>query len=115
MKQHERLCSDLTQRELGQATAELTEQLKALTDGFKIIAISDQMRELANAYVQEGVVPARYFDDALHMAAVVLGDADVLVSWNFKHLVRRNTRLLVNYVNAQRGLRSIEILAPPEL
>ena len=102
-------------KELGQATEELAEKLKSLTNGFRIISVNDQMQELANAYVREGVMPARYLDDALHIAAAVYGDADVLVSWNFKHLVRRNTRLSVNYVNAQSGLRSIEILAPPEL
>lgn len=73
------------------------------------------MRDLASTYVQAGVVPARYLDDALHIAVPVHGDADVLVSWNFKHMVKRNTRLLVNYLNAQHGLRSIEILTLPEL
>jgi hypothetical protein len=65
--------------------------------------------------VAAGVVPLRYVADALHLAAAVLGGADILVSWNFKHLVWRSTRLLVNYVNASRGLPSLEILAPPEV
>jgi len=65
--------------------------------------------------VAAGVVPLRYLADALHLAAAVLGGADILVSWNFQHLVRRSTRLLVNYVNASRGLPSLEILASPEV
>ena len=48
-------------------------------------------------------------------SAVVFGDADILVSWNFKHLVKRSTRLLVNYINTKKGLRMTEILAPPEV
>ncbi len=79
------------------------------------MTLTPAMHDLANAYVRAGVVPTRYLDDALHIAAATCSDADVLVSWNFKHLVKRNTRLLVNYLNAQRGLPSIEILAPPEL
>ena len=39
----------------------------------------------------------------------------MLVSWNFKHLVKRSTRLLVSYINAKEGLRTIDILAPPEV
>jgi len=73
------------------------------------------MRKLAERYVEEGVVPSRYFADAIHIAAAVLGNADILVSWNFRHLVRRSTRLLVNYINVERGLPTIEILAPPEV
>jgi hypothetical protein len=70
---------------------------------------------VAEAYVEAGVVPSRYVSDAVHIAAAVMGGADVLVSWNFAHLVRRSTRLLVGYVNATRGLRALEILAPPEV
>lgn len=111
---HEKLCSDLTLDELGQALS-LTQKLLALTTGFKIIQIDDQTKALAQAYTQEGVVPPKYFADALHIAAAVRGDADILISWNFRHMVKRSTRLLVNYINTRRGLRSIEILAPPEI
>ncbi len=52
--------------------------------------------------------------EVLCLAVAVLGGADILVSWNFQHLVRRSTRLLANYVNASRGLPPLEILAPPE-
>jgi len=49
------------------------------------------------------------------MSIELIGKADILVSWNYRHLVKRNTRLLVNYINNKLGLRSIEILAPPEI
>ncbi len=115
LKRHDALCSTLTLDELAQASPEFRDQLIGLASGFGIIQISDQIRTLAQAYVESGIVPTRYVADALHIAAAVYGDADILLSWNFKHLVKRNTRLMVNSVNAQRGLRSIEILAPPEL
>ena len=115
LKRHDILCSDLTLDELAQASSEFRDQLYGLASGFRIIAINDEIRTLARAYLDAGIVPERYISDALHIAAAVYGDADILVSWNFKHLVKRNTRLMVNSVSAQRGLRSIEILAPPEL
>ncbi len=115
LEQHEKLCSQLTIEELGQAHPNLREKLLALTQNFTILNVTDGMRELAEDYVGEGVVPSRYLVDALHIAAAVLGNADILVSWNFKHLVRRSTRLLVNYINTKQGFRAIEILAPPEV
>ena len=115
LERHEKLCSDLTIEELGQARSGLREKLLGLAQGFTVISLTDEMRELARLYVREGLVPSRYFADALHIAAAVLGGADILVSWNFKHLVKRSTRLLVNYINANQGLRTIEILAPPEV
>jgi len=115
LERHEKLCSDLTIEELRQARSGLREKLLALTRNFKVLSLTDEMRKLAKLYVEEGVVSSKYFADALHIAAAVLGDADILVSWNFKHLVKRSTRLLVNYINARQGLRTIEILAPPEV
>jgi len=115
LSRHERLCSELTIEELSRASPELKQKLLALTQEFKILKITEEVLNLARRYVKEGVVPPRYFADAIHIAAAVKGDADILVSWNYRHLVKRSTRLLVNYINSKLGLRSIEILAPPEV
>ncbi len=89
--------------------------MRDLTANFQIVGLAPKTLELAQAYVGQGVVSPRHIANALHLAAAVEANADILISWNFMHLVNRRTRLLVNYVNATRGVRAIEILAPPEL
>jgi hypothetical protein len=54
-------------------------------------------------------------NDALHVAAAVLTRQDILVSWNFKHLVNRRRRARINDVNITLSLSMLEILAPPEV
>lgn len=116
LKEYEVLCSQLVLHELGRVSdLALREKLLGLTSECSVLSVGEAEQELARAYVAAGVVPARYVADALHIAVAVLGGADILVSWNFQHLVRRSTRLLVNYVNARRGLPPLEILAPPEV
>ncbi len=115
LTRYAKLSSDLALEELKQAPPELAQKMLSLTVGFTIIPIDDEIKALAQVYVQNNVVPSKYFADALHIAAAVIGEADILVSWNFRHLVKRSTRLLVNYINAKRGLPSLEILAPPEI
>lgn len=115
LDRYERVYSALTIEELNQARPEQRAKLLDLTKPFTALEITEEMRALADGYVGGGVVPPKYFVDALHIAAAVLGNADILVSWNFEHLVRRRTRLMVNSVNAKMGLRTIEILAPPEV
>lgn len=116
LEEYEVLCSQLVLDELGHVgDPVLREKLIKLTEGCQVLPVGEAEQELARAYVAAGVVPARYIADAIHIAVAVLGGADILVSWNFQHLVRRSTRLLVNYVNAQRGLPPLEILAPPEV
>jgi len=54
-------------------------------------------------------------DDALHVAIAILTRQDVLVSWNFKHLVNQRRRAAIDALNISIGLPRIAILSPPEL
>ncbi len=61
------------------------------------------MRELAGSYLAEEVFAPKDYNDALHVAVAVLTRQDILLSWNFKHLVNRRRRARVNDVNVVRG------------
>jgi hypothetical protein len=41
----------------------------------------------------------RYAEDAYHIAIADIHEMDFLLSWNFKHIVRRKTRDIVKMVN----------------
>jgi hypothetical protein len=90
-------------------------RLLGLLRGFRVLAITHEMQTLGQRYVHEGVFTPAMINDAVHVAAAVLSRQDVLLSWNFRHLVNRRRRARVNEVNVEAGLSTIEILAPPEL
>ena len=48
-------------------------------------------------------MPPKSRDDALHIACAVIGKCDMLLSWNFKHLVRVKTNEGVRIVSAKLG------------
>lgn len=73
------------------------------------------MEWLAEEYVRYGAVPEGYPEDAYHIAIAVMNDMDCILSWNFKHIVRRKTRDIVRMVNTLNGLRQIEIITPAEV
>ncbi len=89
--------------------------LRQLVDGVTVHAISAEMRKLAANYVDTGTFTAVTYNDGLHVAAAVLTHQDVLLSWNFKHLVNRRRRAQINEGNISLGLPTIEIVAPPEI
>lgn len=91
------------------------ERLLKLLERFTLLRIDSEMRDLARHYIDGGIFLATMADDALHVAASVLSRQDILLSWNFKHLVNRRRRALVNQLNTARGLPTIEIVAPPEI
>jgi len=43
--------------------------------------------ELANIYQQRKILTPKYYDDGLHVALATIAQVDIIVSWNFKHIV----------------------------
>ncbi|MBY8986167.1 MAG: PIN domain-containing protein [Candidatus Lokiarchaeota archaeon] len=93
----------------------LKEKLKALLKKGQKIEITEDVSNLTRIYINESLIPKKYENDALLIALTSAHSLDILVSWNFKHLVKRKTRIGVNLINLREGYKSIEILAPPEL
>jgi hypothetical protein len=52
---------------------------------------------------------------ALHVALATVGRVDVLVSWNFRHIVNLGRIRLFNAVNLEQGYGLIEIRTPKEV
>ena len=90
-------------------------RLEALVQSFTVLPVTAEAEDLADEYVDRGVVRAKYRDDALHVAIAVVHQIPLLVSWNFQHLVNLKARRLINLVNALLGHGQIEIVSPPEL
>jgi hypothetical protein len=95
--------------------ADLRAKLHSLLDGMHIIAVTKEMENLAEKYILMGAFTRTMYNDAVHVAAATLGGQEVLVSWNFRHLVNRRRRAVVGNINQATGLPAIEIMSPPEL
>jgi hypothetical protein len=90
-------------------------RLLSLLEGFSVHPVTDLMRSLARSYLDADVFTEVMYNDAVHVAAAVMTRQDVLLSWNFRHLVNRRRRAQINEVNTSLNLPTIDILAPPEV
>ncbi len=107
--------SELAMQELSETLdAELRNKLLALLKEITICSVTDEMRNHAMKYIEKDVFSHTMYNDALHVAAAVLTRQDILLSWNFKHLVNRR-RMQVNEINVSQGMPTLEIVAPPEV
>ena len=52
----------------------------------------DEVDFLANLYLTEGAITNKHYEDAMHIALATINKVDVLVSWNFKHIVRSGSK-----------------------
>jgi len=51
----------------------------------------------------------------IHIALATIHNADVLVSWNFKHIVNIDRIRGYNTVNLSRGFKALDIRTPTEI
>lgn len=88
-------------------------RLLTLTKQFEILKITDEAKQLANAYLEKGIIPAKYINDALHLAIATINNCTILVSWNCTHLINLRTKREANKVNLANRYKEIELVEPP--
>jgi predicted nucleic acid-binding protein len=110
------LVSPLTTAELEKAPDRVRAVLRELTgEQIEPVSLTAEVKDLAEEYVQTGVLGSGSTDDATHVAAATVAGADVIVSWNFRHIVNFNRIRGFNAVNVRNGYRTITILSPREV
>jgi hypothetical protein len=77
--------------------------------------LDDEAKELAYHYIEEEVVTEKFLVDAQHIAIATVNRVNVLVSWNFKHIVNLKKVRLYNSVNLKYGYHLLEIRSPVEV
>jgi len=108
--------SELTVRELETAPKEVRMVLgRVPVAHVEGLALSREAEELAAAYIEEGAIGPSMRADALHIALATVARVDVLVSWNFKHIVNLKRIHAYNAVNLKRGYPLLEIRTPREV
>ena len=109
--------SELVLAELNRASGAVREKLLEAVARLPVenLQISDEAVGLSGRYVTDGVIPARYRDDALHVALAVINNLDVVVTWNMKHLANVRRIEGINRTNIALQLPPIRIHTPEEV
>jgi len=81
----------------------------------KPLPVSDEALDLLAAYETHRVLSPRFRSDMLHIALATVADVDMLVSWNFKHIVRFDKIRLFHAVNLEQGYKPLAIHSPREV
>jgi len=107
--------SDLTERELVNAPDRVKTLLKDLKIDFEVISVTQESIDLATDYINEKVVGQTSFDDCIHIATATINKVDLLISWNFKHIVNVLRIRGYNSINLRNGYSTLEIRSPKDL
>ncbi len=108
--------SNLTEKELTNAPERIRKFFNDLKKEHKEkVEVTPEALKLAQTYVDEKVVGETSLDDCIHIALATLHKVDILVSWNFKHIVNVYRIRGYNSVNLKLGHSTLEIRSPREI
>jgi len=82
---------------------------------YSLLQETDEVMGLASRYLEAGILPKKSFDDCQHIAYACVYNCDMIISWNFKHMVNYKTISGVKSVNALAGYKEMPIYTPTML
>lgn len=108
--------SELTEREISKAPQKVRDFFNNLKyENRERVIVTPEALELGQTYVNEKVVGKTSLEDCIHIALATLNKVDILVSWNFKHIVNVYRIRGYNSINLRLGYSQIEIRSPKEI
>jgi len=110
------IVSDVLEREVKTAPQNVRDFFATLPESqIEHVVSSDASDALAERYITEGIVSEGSLNDSRHVALASVAHADVLVSFNCRHIVKLNRIRKYNAVNMLLGYPQIEIRTPDEV
>jgi predicted nucleic acid-binding protein len=108
--------SNLTESELANAPHKVQQFFESISqEHTQTVNVTPAALALAQTYIDEKVVGQTSLDDCIHIAVATLSKVDILVSWNFKHIVNVYRIRGYNSVNLRLGYSTLEIRSPKEI
>ncbi len=116
--EYEIFISDVVIEEIGRADDNKKRSLLNIIAEYSPtrLVIDEEVAELAQKYISEGVFPASKIEDAMHAAVATVFEVDALISWNLKHLANLKKMELINAINMKAGyFKRLELITPMEV
>jgi len=115
--EYQAVISELTTRELMNAPEPKRSVIaEYLTEAnFEELSITKTVDDLAQEIIRRGILTAKSLDDCTHIAVAISNNCDVIVSWNFRHLVNIRTIDGVREIVISHRYKPIDIYSPTVL
>ena len=108
--------SDLTTVEINVAPDFVQNKYAELLDlEHDMLEVGDEALDLLGSYQMREVIGDKYRNDMLHIALATVAEVDILVSWNFKHIVHFDKIRRFNAINSELGYKHLDIHSPREV
>ena len=79
---------------------------------YSIMEKTETIRQLANEIIEQGILKKKHMDDCEHIATAILSDCNIIVSWNFKHMVNVDTINGIRTIAVAKRFTAIDVYPP---
>jgi predicted nucleic acid-binding protein len=107
--------SAIVEAEIEPAPQRVREFFARYADSAEIVIPTEEILALQQQYITAGVVTENSAEDALHVAMASAAKCNLIVSWNFRHIVQFDKIPKYNAVNVLNGFGQIGIYSPLEV
>jgi len=107
--------SAAVQEEVSNAPEQVQQWFAEVAPLTEIVEMTEEATHLRQAYLNAGIVTPRSALDALHVAQATVSGCELIVSWNFRHIVNYQRIPMYNAVNTLPGYPQIAIYSPAEV
>lgn len=107
--------SELVVREASAGDAEAAAARLRVLEELEVLEISEDALSLASKLVEQGAIPKKAVEDALHIGVAVTNGVEYLLTWNYKHLANAAMRTSIEDICRANGYEPSIICTPEEL
>lgn len=79
---------------------------------YHLIETDENTVGLAEKFIDFGILKQKSFDDCQHIASAIMAGCDIIISWNFKHIVNVKTIRGVKVITTLEGYKDLLIFPP---
>lgn len=108
--------SDIVANEINDAPAHVGRKYNEIVFyGAELLEANDESARLMRHYRSHKILSGKFEDDMMHIALATVAQVDILVSWNFKHIVHYDKIRQFNAINIEQGYKPLVIYSPREV
>jgi len=114
-KQFDIYISQLIYEEASKEDLEAARSRIEIISDLPLLELNESTYNLANNFILSGIIPAKYVEDAFHIAIATVHGMDYLLTWNCKHIANAAIRSEIERISREDGYICPIICTPEEL
>ncbi len=79
------------------------------------LEVDQRVYDLAETYIEMGIIPVKYRLDGIHIAMAAIHDMDCIISLNFHHINKLKTKMATEIIHRMKGYNNPFICTPMEV